>query len=121
MALDPRLAELAEELWGQLGHISVRKMFSGAGIYCDGLMFALIAGDVLYLKADAQSRARFEAEGMGPFVYLGRGKPIAMSYWRMPDRLLDEPDEALDWGRAALQAARAAQKQPAKTKPRGKG
>ena len=27
-------------------------MFSGGGIYCDGLIFGLIADNVIYLKAD---------------------------------------------------------------------
>ncbi len=121
MALDPRLSELAEDLFGPLGIISVRKMFGGGGIYCDGVMFALIADNVIYLKADAQSQPGFDAEGLGPFVYQGKEKPVAMSYWRMPERLLDEPDEALDWGREALRAARSAQKGPVKTKPRGQG
>ncbi|MBA4132750.1 MAG: competence protein TfoX [Hyphomicrobium sp.] len=121
MPLDPRLSELAEELFGPLGTISVRKMFGGGGIYCDGVMFALIADGVIYLKADARSQADFEAEGLGPFVYQGKAKPVAMSYWRMPERLLDDPDEALAWGRNAVRAAQSARAAPRKTKPRGKG
>jgi DNA transformation protein and related proteins len=38
-------------------------------------------------------------------VYGGKGKPVALSYWRRPDRLLDEPDEMVDWSRVALAAA----------------
>lgn len=121
MPLDPRLGELAEELFGPLGAIRVRRMFGGGGIYCDGVMFALIAEGVIYLKADARTQAHFDAEGLGPFVYQGKAKPVAMSYWRMPERLLDDPDEALEWGRAAVRAARAAQSRPVKTKPRGEG
>lgn len=121
MPLDPRLSELAEELFGALGRISVRNMFGGGGVYCDGVMFALIAYGVMYLKADRQSQPRFEAEGMGPFVYQGKSKPVAMSYWRMPERLLDDPDEAVDWGRDALRAARDVRTARTKAKPRGKG
>jgi DNA transformation protein len=121
MALDPRLSELAEELFGAVGRISVRNMFGGGGVYCDGVMFALIADGVIYLKADAQSQANFEAEGLGPFVYQGKAKPVAMSYWRMPERLLDDPDEAVAWGRDAVRAARSAQVAPPNKKPRGKG
>jgi DNA transformation protein len=106
MALDLRLAEFVEELFRPLGIIIVRRMFSGGGIYCDGLMFGLIADNVIYLKADARSRAAFEAEGLRPFIYQGPRKPVAMSYWRLPDRLLDDPEEALEWGREALRAAR---------------
>jgi DNA transformation protein len=121
MPLDPRMSELAEELFGALGRISVRNMFGGGGVYCDGVMFALIAYGVIYLKADARSQANFKAEGLGPFVYHGKAKPVAMSYWRMPERLLDDPDEAVAWGRDAVRAARDARGVPAKKKPRGKG
>ncbi len=63
------------------GPVRIRNMFSGAGVYADDVMFALIADDTLYLKADESSVPAFEAEGMGPFVYESEGrKPIAMSY-----------------------------------------
>lgn len=34
------------------GHVTVRRMFGGAGLYRDGKMFGLIADDIAYLKAD---------------------------------------------------------------------
>jgi DNA transformation protein len=120
MPHDAALAALIEELFGPLGAVAVRGMFGGAGVYCDGVMFALIAGDTIYLKADARSASRFDAEGLEAFVYQGKRKPVAMSYRRMPERLLDEPDEALAWGREALSAAQAAASARTK-KPRGKG
>jgi DNA transformation protein len=89
-----------------LGPVLVRRMFGGAGIYSDGVMFALVVDDTLYLKADAVSRAAFEGEGLGAFVYDGKGKAITMSYWRAPERLLDEPDELLAWAATALAVAR---------------
>jgi DNA transformation protein len=106
MSLDNRLAQLVEDLFRPLGIIVVRRMFGGGGIYCDGLMFGLIADDIIYLKADGRSRAAFAAEGARPFVYQGKRKAVTMSYWRLPDRLLDDPEEALEWGREALRAAR---------------
>lgn len=86
--------------------VSIRNMFGGAGIYTDGVMFALLADDVLYLKADATSARTFEAEGMGPFTYAMPGKPpVAMSYWEVPPRLLEEPDELAEWAREAHRIA----------------
>jgi DNA transformation protein len=89
-------------------------MFGGAGVYADGVMFGLVADDTLYLKADGETKRTFESEGLPPFVYQGRGKAIAMSYWRIPERLLDDPDEMAVWARAALDVARraAAAKKP---------
>ena len=46
----------ATDLLGTLGRVVVRRMFGVHGVYCDGVMFALIADDVLYLKADERNR-----------------------------------------------------------------
>ena len=57
-------------------------MFSGAGLYCDGVMFALMVRGTIYLKADATSIADFEREGSGPFTYtLGnkRTRPVLLA------------------------------------------
>lgn len=86
-------------------------MFGGAGIYADGLMFALVADEVIYLKVDAQNDPDFEREQLPPFTYLARNnKRAVMSYRRMPDRLYDDPEELVRWARDALSAARRAQK-----------
>ena len=90
------------------GPVSIRNMFGGAGVYADGVMFAILAEDVLYLKADEASARAFAAEGMGPFTYTPKDKPpVAMSYWEVPPRLLEEPDELAEWAREAHRIARA--------------
>jgi DNA transformation protein len=96
-----------QELFAPLGGIAVRPMFGGAGIYSRGVMFALIDDDTLYLKADAESKKAFEARGCEPFVYDSKGKPVQMSYWKLPPELVDDADEAVKWAQAALTVARA--------------
>ena len=96
-----------QELFAPLGGVSVRAMFGGAGIYSRGVMFALIDDDTLYLKADADSKAAFEAKGCGPFIYDSKGKPVQMSYWKLPPELIDNAEEALAWAKIALDVARA--------------
>lgn len=83
-------------------------MFGGYGIYADGIMFALSTGDALYLKSDERTRPDFEAEDCEPFTYEARGRRTVMSYWRAPDRLLDDAEEMALWARKALEAARRA-------------
>jgi DNA transformation protein and related proteins len=94
------------ELFAAFGPVSVRRMFGGAGIFCDGLMIGLVADGMVYLKADEPGQAAFTAEGMGPFTYGKAGKRVIMSYWRMPERLYDDPDELARWAADALAAAR---------------
>lgn len=96
----------ALDIFADLGPLRSRKMFGGAGIYAEGRMFALIADGAIFLKADAVDAARFDEAGCTPFIFEPKdGKPIAMSYRRMPDTALDDADEALMWGRLAVAAA----------------
>jgi DNA transformation protein len=95
------------ELFRGFGPVTVRRMFGGAGIYAEGMMFALVSDGVIYLKADEQNAPVFEREKLEPFTYSTKGgRRGVMSYRRMPDRLYDDPDELAAWAREALAAAR---------------
>jgi DNA transformation protein len=89
-------------------------MFSGFGISADGTNFALALRGGLYLRADDQTIPQFEAEGSKPFQYQTRVKTVTVnSYWQLPERLYDDPQELTGWARAALSAAqRAALRKP---------
>jgi DNA transformation protein and related proteins len=107
--VDNRFVEYVKDQMAPLGPIVSRRMFSGAGLYCDGVIFALILGDTLYLKVDDQNRANYQAEGLSPFRYQARGRTVEIgAYWRAPERLLDDVDEMVEWARAALAAGRRA-------------
>jgi len=98
--------EFVTEQMAGFGPITVRRMFGGTGVFRDGLMFALIADEVLYLKADETTEADFRAEGLSPFTYkTSRNPRTVMSYWRAPERCLDDPDEMTDWCRKAYAVA----------------
>jgi DNA transformation protein len=101
-------AERISELFSGFGRVTVRRMFGGAGIFADGLMIGLVSGDDIYLKADEMSVAAFKDEGMKPFTYGKKDRRAVMSYWRMPDRLLDDPEELAQWARAAQGTAQRA-------------
>ncbi|NNE37840.1 MAG: TfoX/Sxy family protein [Gammaproteobacteria bacterium] len=93
------------EVFADLGPIRARRMFGGYGIYIDGLMFALVADDTLYLKTDKASSIRFEEKGLTPFEYMKNGKPVKMSYYLAPEEIYEDPDIALEWGKLAIDAA----------------
>jgi len=97
--------EYIRELFAAFGAVKVRRMFGGAGLYADGVMFGLVTDGRIYLKADAASATNFEREGSAPFEYDRSGKRAVMSYWRLPNRLYDDPDDLAHWARAALSLA----------------
>ncbi|KCZ88166.1 TfoX/Sxy family protein [Hyphomonas jannaschiana] len=102
--------EFVMELFAPMGPVSVRRMFGGAGVFKDGLMFALLADDVIYLKTDAAFRAELEAEGCQPFIWTrpSDGKQTDMGYVSLPPDAMDEADLASEWGRKAFGVALAA-------------
>ena len=96
------------EVFAGFGAVHVRRMFGGLGIYHEGIMFALVFDDVLYLKTDTGSAGEFLMRGLKPFTYTRAGRTIALSYHRAPDEILDDPAEAALWARRALASARLA-------------
>jgi DNA transformation protein len=101
--------DFLREVFAQFGAISARKMFGGYGIYHQGLMFALVADDTLYLKVDSASKPEFEQHGLTAFQFDQRGKPISMSYFLAPDIIMDDPEAAVYWAELAFAAALRAQ------------
>jgi DNA transformation protein and related proteins len=94
------------ELFAAFGPVRVRRMFGGAGIYADGTMFALVYDGVIYLKTDERTAPAFEREGSSPFEYRGKeGRRAVMSYWRLPERLYDDPDQLASWAHEAVRIA----------------
>lgn len=87
--------------------VSIRKMFGGAGLYCDGLMFGLIADDVAYLKVDDSNREDFVKAGSSPFnPYPDKVKTTVMSYYEVPADILENQDLLGKWAERSLAVAR---------------
>lgn len=119
MVASESFAEFLHEQLAPLGGLTMRRMFGKTGVFCHGLMFGMIADDTLYVRVDDHNRSIFEeAASMPPLNYAKQGRTIDLSFWRVPERLLDEPDELVVWARAAVAAARrvaADRKQAART------
>lgn len=105
-ALDANLAH-ALELFADAKAVHSRRMFGGAGIYSASVMFALVTPDGVYLKADDQTKAEFEAAGSSPFHYAppNAKRPVTLNYWRLPDGATDDAEEAMNWANKAITAA----------------
>jgi DNA transformation protein len=102
MAVSDGFKQFFRDALADFGPITIRNMFGGAGVYADGVMSALLADDTLHLKTDAVSAFAFAGESMTPFKYRPPGKdPVAMPYWEVPPRLLEQPEELGAWARQA--------------------
>jgi DNA transformation protein len=111
-------AENLRDLFRDFGPVDIRRMFGGIGVFVDGLMIAIVTReDAVYLKADEETIPSYEQEGLAPFAYATKnGEHTLTSYWRMPDRLYDDPEELARWARdahaVALRKAATAAKPP---------
>lgn len=116
------------ELLSSLGSCTAKRMFGGWGISIDGLTVAILtdlgSGDKLWLKADEQTRGRFEAQGCERFTYAMRQGDAtvsrSMGYYSAPEDAMESPHAMAPWARLALDSALRARatKKPAAPAPR---
>jgi DNA transformation protein len=116
--LDP---EFIRDLFAPFGPVTMKRMFGGAGLWSEGSMFGLVFDGAIFLKVDETSIPDFEREGSRPFVYTrakspGRVGRASLSYWRLPERLYDDPEELAVWAARALAIT-----ERKKLAPRGRG
>ncbi len=96
-----------DDLFAPFGKIAVRRMFGAEGLFRDGLMFGIVYQERIYLKTGEKNRQAFIAEGAGPLYYrFKNAEGVLTSYYELPDRLYDDPDELAQWARAAFAVAR---------------
>ena len=105
MRNSPVFVSYVMELLAPFGNVRARRMFGGHGIFRDELMFGIIADETLYLKADDENKANFEARGLERFVYYKKGKPMYLSYYQAPEEALDNSGDMLAWAQKSFAAA----------------
>lgn len=102
--------EHARELLASIPDLRFRRMFGGLGVFSGDLMFALVAGDQVYLKTVAETRGAFEAAGSEPFAFDTAKGRTATSYWSLPAIAEDDAALAQHWAQLALNTAVAAKR-----------
>ena len=86
MVASDSFADFLRDQLAPLGRVTFRRMFGKTGVFCDGLMFAMVADDTLYVRVDAQSRGAVkEAESAPPLSYRKQGRSIDLAFWPVPE------------------------------------
>jgi DNA transformation protein len=85
--------------------IIAKRMFGGAGFYLNGRMFALTDGDMIYLKADEENRARFESRKMQQFAPFEDKPEMRMHYYSLSSEDLEDDDAVRELGKLAVEAS----------------
>jgi DNA transformation protein len=107
MAISDEFIDYVIDQLATWGEVSARKMFGGAGLYCDGVMFGLIADDVAFLKVDDSNREDFVKTGSSAFnPFPEKAKTYVMSYYEIPADVLEDRQLLSKWAERALAVAR---------------
>lgn len=105
MAYEPEFGEWVREHFGALGPLEIKRMFGAAGVYSNGLIFAILGDGEVWLKADEETIPALTAAGSRAFVVEGKDGEMTTSYWSLPASATDDPEEAVAWARGAIEAA----------------
>lgn len=98
---------IVQDVLADLRPIIVKRMFGGHGFYFEGSMFGLEADGRIYFKVDLLTRPDYEQAESEPFRYSSKDRAaVTMSYWRVPDDVLEDRSRAVTWAGNAIQAAR---------------
>lgn len=84
--------------------ITSRSMFGGWGIYQNGIFFALISDCELYFKVDSANIEDYRKRGSHPFVYENKGRKMEMSYWLIPEEILEDRALLPEWIEKSIKA-----------------
>lgn len=111
------ISEIMQKL-SAFGHMSARRMFGGYGIYKDGIIIALADDEELYFKSVPTSEVYYQSFGSTPFIYEGQLRPIQLSYWKVPEDVMNDPKTLEKWVEIAFQSSKEyqAKKPPKRTK-----
>jgi DNA transformation protein len=101
----------------QLGDVSARRMFGGAGLYCDEFFFGLIADDTLYLRVDDSNRDDYSTRGAAAFRPYADRPHLSMSYFEAPAEVLDDARQLIEWARRSVAVA---QRAPPRTRKKAR-
>lgn len=103
---DTFLAQIRER-FAPYGPITTRKMFGGAAVYSNGLLFAIADDGMLFLKVSDTTRPAFAALDLEPFSYPnGETVTVSKNYFRAPEDVWTDDSVLNEWADRALVAAR---------------
>jgi DNA transformation protein and related proteins len=120
LRVSPEFRDFVLDQLAPLPQLRSKAMFGGVGLYSGESFFGIVAADELFFKVDNSNRTAYETAGSEPFRPVA-GRPVSMSYWRVPIEVLEDTGELATWALAAIRAAgNAAPKPKQKPKPKRK-
>lgn len=106
MSADPGFVAFVSEQLEPLGPLTSGRFFGGHAFKRDGVQFAMVMGNTLYLRVDDDTRPAFQEAGSEAFSYTTKKRRVMVeSYYAAPETLLDDGDDLVSWARLASEVA----------------
>lgn len=86
-------------------NVEARPLFGGAGLLSEGVLFGIVVGSKLYLRAGPASVAKYREAGAEPFA---AGDQLGFALYETPADVVDDAERLCAWAEAALREARRA-------------
>ena len=84
------------DVLGHINGISTKPMFSGTGIYLDGVIVAFVTGGELYFKCDDILREKYLKEDCHTFTFNKNGKEIELCYISANEDMIENRETMSD-------------------------
>ncbi len=87
---------IIEDVLGHIDGISRKALFSGHGVYLDGVIIGIIIDGTFYLKANKEMMLKYKKEGGETFQYQREGKDnksgknVIMPYVSVPIEIFED-------------------------------
>ena len=106
MTLSAGYRDYLAELLGPVGKFSTKRVFGLDGIMADGVLLGFVIDERIHFRTDDTTVAAYREAGGKPYTFTkANGEFIVTSYYSLPERLYDEPEELVRWARSARAAA----------------
>lgn len=101
--MSEHLFEYMQDVLKSQGKLSTKRLFSGKAVYLNGIIFAIIFNEIIYLKVDETLSKELVSQSLKPFTYQRKDKTIALSYVEAPGDIYDDEEAALYWFKRTYQ------------------
>jgi DNA transformation protein len=106
MAISAEFRAYLSDTFDSLGKLSTRRVFGFDGIFLDGVLLGFVIDGRIHFRTDETNRVDYVRDGSKPYAFTKpAGEHIVTSYYSLPERIYDEPEELLRWAQRAHAAA----------------
>ncbi|MDW3646052.1 MAG: TfoX/Sxy family protein [Bacteroidia bacterium] len=98
MTLSNDFFEFVQDQLSPWCKIDKKRMFGVLGLYREGLMFGIIAKDIVYLKVDDSNKDKYLDAGSTPLKVF-KNNSVVPSYYKLPVDVLENAEEFIEWAK----------------------